>query len=141
MKFQVIGRKSDGSTVYYTGRSGQAFISESSLEAFQFDTLEYARHRATVLNRMSTLHGILFIALCPEPPNSDVPNLTNTDTEHILRQRIAQLESKYQIAVSLLVDFADYSACRHANAFERRIYIEKMEELGENVRKFMAGRS
>lgn len=75
MKYQVIGRKQDGSTVYYTGRAGQAFVSENSLQAFQFDTLEYARHRAKVLNRMTELHRIRFIAPCPDPQFADISNV------------------------------------------------------------------
>jgi hypothetical protein len=66
MTYQVIGRKADGSTVYYTGKAGQAFVSEHSADAFGFDTLEYARHRAMVLNRTMELHGVRFIVPCGE---------------------------------------------------------------------------
>ena len=65
MTYQVIGRKADGSTVWYTGRAGQAFVSDSERDAFAFDTLRYARHRATLLNRMSELHGVRFIVPVP----------------------------------------------------------------------------
>jgi len=64
--YQVIGRKQDGATVYYTGRAGQAFVSDDRSEAFPYDSLDAARRRAMNLNRMSAIHGIRFIAPCGE---------------------------------------------------------------------------
>ena len=62
--YQIVGRREDGSTVYYTGRAGQAFVSESSSEAFNYDGLESARNRAKNLNKMTALHGVLFHVPC-----------------------------------------------------------------------------
>lgn len=69
----LLGRKSDGATVYYTGRAGSAFVSDDRSEAFPYDTLHAARRRAMNLNRMSAIHGIRFIAPCAddEPRWSD----------------------------------------------------------------------
>ena len=58
----IVGRKADGSTVWYTGRSGEGFVSPNAKEAFLGYTVEGARLRALVLNRMTPLHGIHFVA-------------------------------------------------------------------------------
>jgi hypothetical protein len=58
----IVGRRSDGSTVWYTGRSGQAFVSENACDAFLGYSLEGARAKATRLNVMTPLHGIWFVA-------------------------------------------------------------------------------
>lgn len=57
----VIGRKADGTAVWYTGRAGAGFVSENAAEAFCY-SIEGARNRALNLNRGTALHGIRFVA-------------------------------------------------------------------------------
>jgi hypothetical protein len=63
----IVGRNSDGSTVYYTGRAGQAFISANLTDVFTYDSLEQARRRALNLNQMTEIHGVRFHVPCGEP--------------------------------------------------------------------------
>jgi len=63
-KFMLVGRKEDGSTVYYTGRAGSLFVSADESQAFHYDDIVSARHRAANLNQMTALHGILFHVPC-----------------------------------------------------------------------------
>jgi hypothetical protein len=58
----VVGRLADGSTVYYTGRAGLAFISPNAAEAFGGYSLDGARRMATTLNRGMAFHGVRFHA-------------------------------------------------------------------------------
>lgn len=73
MKHILIGRKSDGSTVYYTGRAGHAFVSPILADVFTYDSLEQARRRAMNLNQMTEIHGIRFHVPCGELGASDKP--------------------------------------------------------------------
>lgn len=59
--YRVEGRKEDGSTVYYTGKAGQAFVSNQLCDAFTYVSLEGARRRATMLNGGTVLHGVRFM--------------------------------------------------------------------------------
>lgn len=63
IKFQVSGRTKQGALRVYTGKAGEAFVSPFTSEAFLYDSLEAARHRATILNQGTPLHGIHFIAI------------------------------------------------------------------------------
>jgi hypothetical protein len=58
----VIGRTAEGSTVWYTGKAGEQFISADPHEAFMGYSLDGARNRAKNLNRMTPMHGIYFVA-------------------------------------------------------------------------------
>ena len=58
----VVGRTADGGTVWYTGKSGAAFVSPDPNQAFMGYILEGARRRATFLNRGFALTGIWFVA-------------------------------------------------------------------------------
>jgi hypothetical protein len=58
----VIGRDSDGNTLYYTGRAGTGFVSSDLNEAFVYLTIVGARNRALVLNAGTPIHGIRFFA-------------------------------------------------------------------------------
>ncbi len=73
MKHILVGRKSDGSTVYYTGRAGQAFVSSQLADVFTYDSLEQARRRALNLNQMTAIHGIRFIVPCGDLGASSTP--------------------------------------------------------------------
>jgi hypothetical protein len=66
MDYQVVGRREDGSTVYYTGKAGQAFVSNQLCDAFSYSSLERARTRAAMLNRTSEMTGIRFIVPNPD---------------------------------------------------------------------------
>ena len=59
----IIGRRADGSTVWYTGRAGQAFVSEWAKDAFLGYSLEGARAKAMRLNVMTPIHGVRFVAV------------------------------------------------------------------------------
>ena len=59
----ILGRRADGSTVWYTGRAGQAFVSENACDAFLGYSLEGARAKAMRLNVMTPMHGIRFVAV------------------------------------------------------------------------------
>lgn len=50
-----------GTEVFYTGKSGNGFVSDSISEAFGFSTIEGARRKASVLNRMMPAHGWRFV--------------------------------------------------------------------------------
>lgn len=62
----LIGRTRNGETVYYTGRAGALFVSQSISEAFRYDGIEAARRRASNLNQMTDAHGIRFIVPTPD---------------------------------------------------------------------------
>lgn len=64
--FIIVGRREDGSTVYYTGRAGQAFVSEAQSEAFVFPSLQLARKRAGNFNKFTPVHGIRFHVPAPQ---------------------------------------------------------------------------
>jgi len=66
MTNKVIGRKNDGSTVYYTGRAGSLFVSADPSQAFCYDGIEAARRRAANLNQMTPIHGIRFFVPSPD---------------------------------------------------------------------------
>ena len=59
--FPIVGTGRDGKRVWYTGKAGDGFISHDPKDAFMY-SLEGARHRAKILNRMTELHGIYFVA-------------------------------------------------------------------------------
>ena len=58
--YLIIGRTENGSTVYYSGRAGNSFVTNEISEAFTYPSLESARRRATYLNAMTEIHGIRF---------------------------------------------------------------------------------
>jgi hypothetical protein len=58
----VVGRREDGSTVWYTGKAGQEFVSENPADAWTYPTVESARRRAFNLNHGTSIHGIRFVA-------------------------------------------------------------------------------
>ena len=78
----VIGRTTDGSTVWYTGRAGQASMSTDAREAFVYATVEEARHRAALLNRMTPLHGVSFVACVGDQRNEVLSALINCPRCH-----------------------------------------------------------
>lgn len=59
----IVGRKADGSTVWYTGRAGEGWVSPEPRDAYLGYSLEGARRFATQQNRYTELHGIRFAAV------------------------------------------------------------------------------
>jgi hypothetical protein len=54
-----------GNVFWYTGKAGQEWVSPNQADAWNDYTLEYARHRAAQFNRMSSVHGLYFLAVVP----------------------------------------------------------------------------
>jgi hypothetical protein len=61
LNFFVVGRTAEGNTVYYTGKAGKDFISPQMCDAFEYSSIDRARHRASLLNQGTDLHGVRFI--------------------------------------------------------------------------------
>lgn len=59
-QYPVVGRREDGSTVFYTGKAGQEFISQNASKAVAYLYLHEAQRRALMLNKMQ--FGIRFFA-------------------------------------------------------------------------------
>jgi hypothetical protein len=59
----VTGVNKDGIRVWYTGKAGEAFVSTNHADAFLGYDLHGARRRAEILNRMTPIHGIRFMAV------------------------------------------------------------------------------
>ena len=60
--YPIVGTDRSGKRVWYTGKAGDGFISHNPKDAFMGYSLEGARHRAKILNRMTGLHGVYFVA-------------------------------------------------------------------------------
>lgn len=58
--YKVRGRRASGSVLWYTGRAGEAFVSDDEAQAFTYDALSVAEWRASNLNQWSALHGVHF---------------------------------------------------------------------------------
>ena len=69
----IRGLDNHGNEVFYTGKAGPAFVSPDESEAFDAFNLEGARRKATILNRMTKIHGYRFTALHPEYNGGDIP--------------------------------------------------------------------
>ena len=54
---------SDGNESFYTGRTGDGWVSSRRDEAFVYQSPEGARRKATQFNAYTQLHGLRFIAL------------------------------------------------------------------------------
>ena len=63
--FVVRGLDKDGHRAFYTGRAGDGWLATSEADAFGYTSLEGARNRAKNLNRMTAIHGWLFVAPVP----------------------------------------------------------------------------
>jgi len=48
---------------FYTGRSGDGWLSLKRDDAFGYESLQVARNKALLFNRMTTIHGYRFIAI------------------------------------------------------------------------------
>ena len=59
-QFPVVGRRDDGSIVFYSGKAGQDFITTNAREAFGYFEYQAASARAHMLNKGSRIHGIHF---------------------------------------------------------------------------------
>jgi hypothetical protein len=59
----ITGVTKEGKRVWYTGKSGPAFVSENHKDAFLGYTMVGARRRAAILNGMTKIHGIHFVAV------------------------------------------------------------------------------
>lgn len=55
----------DGQVFFYTGRAGSGWVSQNLSDAFTYQTIEGARNKACVINRMTPIHG--FHAIGWEP--------------------------------------------------------------------------
>jgi hypothetical protein len=62
----ITGIDRNGDRVWYTGRSGQEFVSHNHEDAFLGYTLNGARDKAAKLNKMTSLHGVYFVAVTGE---------------------------------------------------------------------------
>jgi hypothetical protein len=74
----ITGIDNSGNRVWYTGRSGQGFVSHDHEDAFLGYTLNGARDKAAKLNKMTSLHGIYFVAVTGELLNQFGDNLKIT---------------------------------------------------------------
>lgn len=57
------GLDSNGREVFWTGRTGDFWVSEDRSEAFAALSLEGARRQATKFNAFTELHGLWFVAV------------------------------------------------------------------------------
>lgn len=62
----VRGVRETGEEVWYTGRAGEQFVSTERCDAYEGFDLHGARRKAAALNRMTMVHGIHFMAPCPD---------------------------------------------------------------------------
>lgn len=58
----VLGTMENGTRVYYTGRAGSGWVSVDQNEAFVYESIDAARRKAMIFNRMTLIHGIRFMA-------------------------------------------------------------------------------
>lgn len=65
MIFIVYTRSQDDRVLYYTGRAGQAYVSENREEAFGYSSASEAGLRQDNLNRAAQITG-LFFRVCPK---------------------------------------------------------------------------
>ncbi len=64
--FILRGLDADGKEFFYTGRSGNGWISPSRDDSFFYHAMEVARNKAKNFNRMTALHGLWFVAVRKE---------------------------------------------------------------------------
>lgn len=63
MRIILMGTHANGRRQYYTGKAGQAFVSDHHEDAFDFGSLESARVKGKRLNSCNGVHGIRFCAV------------------------------------------------------------------------------
>lgn len=59
----IMALDANGYRAWYTGKAGLLFVDADQKNAFMGFSLEGARRKATVLNRMTAMHGWYFVAV------------------------------------------------------------------------------
>ena len=60
--FVVRGTKIEGSELYYTGRTGEGWISTDPKEAFVYQSRYVADRKAALINKGTWIHRVAFTA-------------------------------------------------------------------------------
>jgi hypothetical protein len=69
MYFYLVATNAHGERVgFYTGKAGPGFVSPDPEQTFWFEELGNAHRQGMLLNRMTAVHGLRFVAPHPEFP-------------------------------------------------------------------------
>lgn len=80
--FIIRGVTRDGKEVFYTGKTGETWVSMSRSASFGYVSQQVARNRALGFNRMTGIHGIHFIVIAWD--RSDVIELADGYNGHTM---------------------------------------------------------